>query len=498
MPINPDAVGSRGEPFEHSWDEKDCMLYALGVGAGTEELAFTTENTRDVTLQALPTMPVVLSSGGFGALRTIGDFNPAMLVHGEQRVELFGPLPTTGTVRNVGEVTAIWDKGKGAVVELAVTGTDVATEAPLFTATMALFIRGEGGFGGERGPSGPRNVAPDSAPDAEVSQTTSPDQALLYRLSGDRNPLHSDPSFAALGGFDRPILHGLCTYGFAGRALLHELCGSDPGRMRSMEGRFSASVFPGETLTTRVWRATARRCSPRRPAAQRRATGSCSTAVGSPSRPDRSRGQWPGPGGRLEQPEVVDAHPPQVLVVDFEPVDPARLSEHFRLRLDDLGHEQASNVTQVGVPGEALEIAAELLDAVDLTPPLHLNGHGVALGVAAQQVHRSDVGGVLPSDQHHARSECRRVGGEEFLEVGLHAVLAEPGVGAEVVVEVGHDVVEGNGERLALGVRHHPPPFLLDERVGGVHPVERFVGPAVGVDGDTAIGLDHDESKCGG
>jgi len=119
---------------------------------------------------------------------------------------------------------------------------------------MALFIRGEGGFGGERGPSGPRNVAPDSAPDAEVSQTTSPDQALLYRLSGDRNPLHSDPSFAALGGFDRPILHGLCTYGFAGRALLHELCGSDPGRMRSMEGRFSASVFPGETLTTRVWR----------------------------------------------------------------------------------------------------------------------------------------------------------------------------------------------------------------------------------------------------
>ena len=254
MPINPDAVGSRGEPFEHSWDEKDCMLYALGVGAGTDELAFTTENTRDVTLRALPTMPVVLSSGGFGALRTIGDFNPAMLVHGEQRVELLGPLPTRGTVRNVGEVTAIWDKGKGAVVELAVTGTDVATDAPLFTATMALFIRGEGGFGGERGPSGPRNVAPETAPDVETSQTTSPDQALLYRLSGDRNPLHSDPSFAALGGFDRPILHGLCTYGFAGRALLHGLCGGDPTRLRSMEGRFSASVFPGETLTTRMWR----------------------------------------------------------------------------------------------------------------------------------------------------------------------------------------------------------------------------------------------------
>lgn len=257
MPINPDAVGRRGEPFEHRWDDKDCMLYALGVGAGTSELAFTTENTREVTLQVLPTMAVVLGSGGFGAMRAVGDFNPAMLVHGEQRIELFGPLPTRGTVRNVGEITAIWDKGKGAVVELSVTGTDTTTEEPLFTAVMALFIRGEGGFGGERGPSGPRNVAPDTAPDAEVTQTTSPDQALLYRLSGDRNPLHSDPSFAALGGFDRPILHGLCTYGFAGRALLHELCAGDPARLRSMEGRFSASVYPGETLTTRIWRSGA-------------------------------------------------------------------------------------------------------------------------------------------------------------------------------------------------------------------------------------------------
>jgi acyl dehydratase len=253
MPINPDAVGTRGEPFEHSWDEKDCMLYALGVGAGTSELAFTTENTRDTDLQALPTMAVVLASGGFGALRNIGEFNPAMLVHGEQRIELFGPLPSAGTVRNVGEITAIWDKGKGAVVELAVTGTDVSTDQPLFSSTMALFIRGEGDFGGERGPSGPRNVAPERAADHEVSQSTSEDQALLYRLSGDRNPLHSDPSFAAMGGFDRPILHGLCTYGFAGRALLHSLCGGNPSRLRSMEGRFSASVFPGEVLTTRMW-----------------------------------------------------------------------------------------------------------------------------------------------------------------------------------------------------------------------------------------------------
>jgi acyl dehydratase len=254
MPINADAVGTTSEPVEHSWDSRDCLLYALGVGAGTDELAFTTENTKDLSQRVLPTMAVVLGTGGAGALRSIGEFNPAMLVHGEQRIELFGELPVAGTVSNAGEVTAIWDKGKGAVVELSVTGTDTSTGTPLFTSVMSLFIRGEGDFGGERGPSGPRNVPPDRAPDMESSQTTSVDQALLYRLSGDRNPLHSDPSFAAMGGFDRPILHGLCTYGFAGRALLHALCDGDPGRLRSMEGRFSSSVFPGEELTTRIWR----------------------------------------------------------------------------------------------------------------------------------------------------------------------------------------------------------------------------------------------------
>ena len=253
MPINPDAVGATSDPHEHSWDEKDCMLYALGVGAGVDELEFTTENTKDTPLQALPTMAVVLSTGGFGAMRGIGEFNPAMLVHGEQRVELHRPLPTSGTVSNVGEVTGIYDKGKGALVELAVRATEVATGEPLFTSTMSAFIRGEGGFGGDRGPSGPRNVAPERDPDHEITYQTSPDQALVYRLSGDRNPLHSDPSFAQMGGFDRPILHGLCTYGFTGRALLHALCDGDPTRVRSMEGRFSSPVWPGESLTVRAW-----------------------------------------------------------------------------------------------------------------------------------------------------------------------------------------------------------------------------------------------------
>jgi len=254
MTIDPNAVGSRGEPRRHQWDERDCMLYALGVGAGTDELAFTTENTSGVPLQVLPTMAVVLGAGAFGALSRVGSFNPAMLVHGEQAIELFGPLPSSGAVSTVGEIVNIWDKGKGAVVEARGTATDEATGEVLFTTTASVFLRGEGGFGGERGPSGARHEIPASAPDEVVVDTTRPDQALLYRLSGDRNPLHSDPSFAVLGGFEQPILHGLCTYGFSGRALLHTLCGSDPARLRTMEGRFSAPVYPGEELEVAMWR----------------------------------------------------------------------------------------------------------------------------------------------------------------------------------------------------------------------------------------------------
>jgi acyl dehydratase len=257
MAINPDAVGTKGKPIETSWTSKDCLLYALGVGAGAvdpfDELAFTTENPAETPQQVLPTMGVVLGFGASGVMAAIGEFNWAMLVHGEQAIELHRPLPTEGRISSVGEITGIWDKGKGAVVETTTVATDVATGEPMFTSRSASFIRGEGGWGGDRGPSGPRNVAPDRAPDHEVSYATRPDQALIYRLSGDRNPLHSDPSFAALGGFPKPILHGLCTYGFTGRALLHTLCGSDPGRFSSMEGRFSSPVFPGETLTVRMW-----------------------------------------------------------------------------------------------------------------------------------------------------------------------------------------------------------------------------------------------------
>jgi acyl dehydratase len=145
----------------------------------------------------------------------------------------------------------MYDKGKAAVVVTETTGS--LGGEPLFATSAAVFIRGEGGWGGDRGPSGPRNTPPDRNPDHSVTYQTSPDQALVYRLSGDRNPLHSDPSFAAIGGFDRPILHGLCTYGFTGRALLHSLCDGDPGKFGHVEGRFTSPVMPGEALTVDMW-----------------------------------------------------------------------------------------------------------------------------------------------------------------------------------------------------------------------------------------------------
>jgi acyl dehydratase len=253
MPLNADAVGSKGEPVEVSWTSKDCLLYAVGIGAGTHELAFTTENTNDVEQQVFPTFPVVIGWGKGTAMGKIGSFNPALLVHGQQSVTLHRPIPVEGAATLQSEVTGMYDKGKAAVVVTTTTAT--LDDEPLYTNTASVFIRGEGGWGGDRGPSGPRNEPPEREPDRRVTYETSPNQALLYRLSGDRNPLHSDPAFAAMGGFDRPILHGLCTYGFTGRALLHTFCASDPARFHHIEGRFTSPVMPGEALTVNMWEA---------------------------------------------------------------------------------------------------------------------------------------------------------------------------------------------------------------------------------------------------
>ena len=254
MSLDHSLVGVQGEPHERSWTSKDALLYAIGVGAGLgdplRDLEFSTENSEGVEQKVLPTYGVLLAQAP--TARTIGDFDRAMLVHAEQYVELHQPLPVAGTVRTSSTVTAMYDKGSGALVESESVAADPATGEAMITIRSSTFIRGEGGFGGDRGTAAPWQL-PDRAPDHRVVELTRPEQALLYRLSGDRNPLHADPKFAARGGFSRPILHGLCTYGFTGRVLLHELCGSDPARFKSMSGRFSAPVLPGESLVVSIW-----------------------------------------------------------------------------------------------------------------------------------------------------------------------------------------------------------------------------------------------------
>jgi len=248
--LNPDAVGSVTEPQPIRWTSKDSLLYALGVGAGTDELAFTTENTRDVPQRTLPTMPVVLGSGADG-LRLAGKIDWVRLVHASQGVELLAPLPVEGEATIVTRLAEMWDKTKAALVTTETTAT-TADGTDLFRTRMTVFIGGAGGWGGERGPSSDESD-PEGKPDETITYTTREDQALLYRLSGDRNPLHSDPAFAAKAGFDSPILHGLCTFGFAGRAVLHGAAGSDPDRVRSFSARFAKPVYPGDTLHIDLW-----------------------------------------------------------------------------------------------------------------------------------------------------------------------------------------------------------------------------------------------------
>ncbi|MFG1689592.1 MaoC/PaaZ C-terminal domain-containing protein [Nonomuraea sp. NPDC049269] len=246
MALDHDLIGVESPPHDRVWSAKDTMLYALGVGAGVEELAFTTEKRQRV----LPTFAVLAAQAPAG--RRLGDFDPALLVHAEQAFELHRELPAAGGVRTTSKVTGIYDKGSGALVTSEARAVDPESGELVIISRSAAFIRGEGGFGGERGPRD-EWTPPDRAPDHKVTCPTRPEQALVYRLSGDFNPLHSDPEFAARAGFDRPILHGLCTYGVTGRALLHAVAGSDPGRFGAMSGRFTSPVFPGESLTVSIW-----------------------------------------------------------------------------------------------------------------------------------------------------------------------------------------------------------------------------------------------------
>ena len=256
MAIDPSAIGAVTEPRIYEWTDRDTLLYALGVGVGTGDLAYTTENSHDTPQQVLPTFAVICCMG-FAAAPLVGTFNWGMLLHGSQEVRLSAPLPPAGSLSVVAEVADIQDKGEGknAIIVLRARGSDPATGEQVAETLTTLVIRGEGGFGGQPGQRPPAPEFPDRAPDARIALSTREDQALLYRLSGDRNPLHSDPWFAReLAGFPMPILHGLCTYGFAGRALLAELAGGEAARLTAVAARFSSPVFPGETLTTSIWR----------------------------------------------------------------------------------------------------------------------------------------------------------------------------------------------------------------------------------------------------
>jgi acyl dehydratase len=255
MSLKLDLVGKPTEPVLRQWTERDTLLYALAVGAGADdpaaELSFTTENSEGVDQQVIPSFGCLIS--GSRSPRDLGDYDYAKLLHAEQAVVFHEPLRVSGSVHAVSTLVGVYDKGNAALLVQESAATDAATGRPLVTAKAGFFIRGEGGFGGERGSAGAPWELPDRAPDHEVTYRTRRDQPLLYRLTGDRNPLHSDPKVAARAGFPRPILHGMCTYGFTCRALVHTLGDSEPARLHSMSARFSRPVMPGDELTVRIW-----------------------------------------------------------------------------------------------------------------------------------------------------------------------------------------------------------------------------------------------------
>jgi acyl dehydratase len=258
MPIDPSiAIGAELPTQEFSWDTSDVQLYNLGVGAGSNPL--DTRELRyldDVDPFVLPTFATVAA--------TFHDTEPpkvsfpgveidlAKVVHGSQSVTVHRPLPPSGKATTTRRIAEVWDKGKAAVIVQEFVTVD-SDGQPLWTARSSIFARGEGGFGGERGPSESVPL-PDRAPDLDVTTPIAPQQALLYRMCGDRNPLHSDPDFAKNAGFPAPILHGLCTYGTVCRTATDAALDGDARRVTGFSARFAGVVFPGETLRIRIWR----------------------------------------------------------------------------------------------------------------------------------------------------------------------------------------------------------------------------------------------------
>jgi acyl dehydratase len=233
---------------EHTW--KDVVLYALSVGATPDELSLVYEGAPG-GLKVLPSFSTVAILDL--VLANLGDIDIARLLHGEQRILLHRPIPPRGVISNTGRVTAIYDKGANAIYEVRIEGT-LDDGSPVYDAELTVLYMGAGGFGGERGPKAERVSPPEGVgPDFSITEQLAPGQAALYRLNGDANPIHIDPEVARAVGLDRPILHGLCTYGFATRAVVNGAMGGDPGRLTEFTARFTGVVYPGDSLTTEGW-----------------------------------------------------------------------------------------------------------------------------------------------------------------------------------------------------------------------------------------------------
>ncbi len=258
MPLDPDQLYALSFPEirqRYSW--RDSVVYALGLGFGLDPLDENQLRFVDETrLLAVPTMANVLAYPGFWARDLDTGIDWVKVLHGEQAMVLHRPLAPEGEIVGRTRIVDIVDKGpgKGALVCAEREIRDAQSGEPLATLLQTAFCRGDGGFGGKTTGSRQPHPTPERAPDVALDLPTHPQLALIYRLSGDLNPLHADPVIAKKAGYERPILHGLATYGVAGHALMKALCGYDPARFRSIDARFSAPVFPGETITTEIWR----------------------------------------------------------------------------------------------------------------------------------------------------------------------------------------------------------------------------------------------------
>ncbi len=250
--LSNDIIGMKFDPVPVKWNDNDTMLYALAVGCNPEEhLDFVYEGRGP---KVIPTYGVIPGMSCLGGLNNAVDINLMMVLHGEQSIEMYRPIPSR--VKNAtaqGSVRDVFDKGKAAVISIDCEISD--DDGPILKTNSSIFVRDAGGFGGERGPSTAGvNAPPDRAPDHVVEYQTLPQQGALYRLTGDRVPLHIDPDFAKMAGYDKPFMHGLCTYGFVCRAIMEAFCSNEPESFKSLSGRFADQVWFGDTIVTKLWK----------------------------------------------------------------------------------------------------------------------------------------------------------------------------------------------------------------------------------------------------